>query len=99
MFLPLDIALLVGIEGREHKKGTKTMSVIKRLLGELQEDLLGVKELSNQQARIATAYLNNKAGLVDDEWEEHRIAHAMHSSMNCHYCVDNADIPEEEVEE
>lgn len=45
----------------------------------------------------ANKFLEEKAGLVDEDWEEHKANHSSSPSMNCSYCVENADMPEEEV--
>jgi hypothetical protein len=37
--------------------------------------------------------------MEDKEWQEHRTAHNGHPSANCHYCVENADMPEQEERE
>lgn len=74
------------------------MSNIKRLLEELQVINLPKGSL-NLRELMATDFLNQRAGFVDGDWEQHVTEHGIHPSMNCHYCVQNADLPEEEVEE
>jgi len=68
------------------------MSNIKKLLGELQDDLLAVKGFINIRDLKATEFLNQKA-FVDKEWEQHEGEHFLHPSTNCHFCVQNADLP------
>ena len=37
--------------------------------------------------------------MEDKEWQEHRTLHNGHPSPNCHYCVETADVPEQEERE
>ena len=73
------------------------MSNIKKLLDELQDNLLEVKGFMNLRDQSAIDYLNKKAG-IDPEWLEHREIHGMRPSANCSYRVDNADLPSPDEE-
>jgi hypothetical protein len=41
----------------------------------------------------------NHMNAVDKEWQEHTTLHNGHPTRNCHFCVQDADEPEREVEE
>jgi hypothetical protein len=41
----------------------------------------------------------NHLNMVDEEWVEHTTVHVGHPSVNCSFCVQDADEPESEVEE
>jgi len=85
------------------------MSTFKHLLENLREDYSGLLPLPEETQKeleylthitLHKKYSDRTCSLcvIDPEFEEHRLEHFKHPSINCHFCVQNADLPSPDEE-
>jgi len=68
------------------------MSEVKQRSFELMEELCERSGIGS-----VSQLLNSAVGDNTVEWLEHRTLHSGHPSVNCSFCVQDADMPEMEV--